>query len=125
MLIPAVCADDGSENKTNVIAGEKEVVLVSLPLKIEDAIINAADAGSGDNEDVAEENKRQQNNRPAAAGEAAKTPDNSGEDIGYVGAGLLGAAIGAGLGAAWGGTGSYSGANNGVYQQGITFLDMK
>ena len=61
--------------------------------------------------------EQQMDEHSPAAGESSNgklTPDNSGEDIGYMGAGLLGAAIGAGLGAAWGGTGSY-GAN---YPQG-------
>ncbi|EFX73582.1 hypothetical protein DAPPUDRAFT_252927 [Daphnia pulex] len=113
LLVPAVAADEAG-NKTN-----GQVVLVNLPLQIEDAIVSAI-AGSGDNEDGAEEIR----NSPAIRGEASYSnggkltaaPDNSGEDIGYMGAGLLGAAIGAGLGAAWGGTGSNYGAN--YYQQG-------
>lgn len=117
-LIPAssaIAGDAESGNKTNVV--EEEVLMVSLPLKIEDAIINAA-AGSGDNEQVDGEN-RNQINRPVAS-ESVKTTDKSDEDISYLGAGLVGAAIGAGLGAWSGSTGSnyYGGTNNGVYQPG-------
>ncbi len=124
-LIPAssaIAGDAGNGNKTNVV--EEEVLMVSLPLKIEDAIINAA-AGSGDNEQVDGEN-RNQINRPAGASESVKTTDNSGEDISYLGAGLVGAAIGAGLGAWSGSTGSnyYGGTNNGVYQQGNKSLNL-
>ncbi len=113
MLVPAVAAGEPG-NKT-----DGQVVLVNLPLGIEDAIVSAI-AGSGDNEDGAEKIR----NSPAIKGEESSkltaAPDNSGEDIGYVGAGLLGAAIGAGLGAAWGGTGSNYGSN--YYQQGIVNL---
>ena len=98
--------------------------MVSLPLKIEDAIINAA-AGSGDNEQVDGEN-RHQFNRPVASESVKTTSDKSDEDISYLGAGLVGAAIGAGLGAWSGSTGSsyYGGTNNGVYQPGNTSLNL-
>lgn len=114
MLVPAVAAGEAG-NKT-----DGQMVLANLPLQIEDAIVSAI-AGSGDNEDGAEEIL----NSPAIirGEESSKltvSPDNSAEDIGYVGAGLLGAAIGAGLGAAWGGTGSNYGSN--YYQQGIVNL---
>ena len=93
----------GTENKTN---DGDEMLLISLPLKVEDAIISSV-AGSGDGED-GDDTRQQTNDRLIA--EPSKTPDNSGEDIGYLGAGLLGAAIGAGLGSYYG--------TNGAYQQG-------
>lgn len=114
MLVPAVAAGEPG-NKT-----DGQMVLINLPLQIEDAIVSAI-AGSGDNEDGAEEIR----NSPAIirgeeSSKLTAAPDSSGEDIGYVGAGLLGAAIGVGLGAAWGGTGSNYGSN--YYQQGIVNL---
>ncbi len=117
LLVSAVAAGEAGNKTSN----NGEVVLINLPLKIEDAIVSAAVAGSGDNEAAGEEIRHQNNNNSPARGEESSNggklaPDNSGEDIGYMGAGLLGAAIGAGLGAAWGGTGNY-GAN--YYQQGI------
>jgi hypothetical protein len=115
LLVPAVAAGEPGNSKT-----DGQMVLINLPLQIEDAIVSAI-AGSGDNEDGAEEIR----NSPAIirGEESSKltvSQHNSGEDIGYVGAGLLGAAIGAGLGAAWGGTGSNYGSN--YYQQGIVNL---